>query len=396
MGVELPELGRVREDTAELRALPEDVGVVAEINKRKSQVRATLRAMEDGEPAIAVLWHETKQWSLEEFHRIYAWLDCRFDHDFCESEVGEESRELVQAQYAAGVLTMDRGAIVADLTEHKLGHVVLLKSNGAGLYATKDLSLAQRKFERFQIERSIYVVDVAQTLHFQQVFKVLELFGYEQAIRCVHQSYGQVVLPSGKMSSRKGNVIMFSTLKDMLAAQIKQDFLAKYEREWPAQELAQAVRALSVATIKYGMLNHDTSKDIVFELKDWTARGGNNGPYMLYAYARIASILREVKAEDGVPVRFGALTAAEKPLLLHLAQFWEVSEAAYAKHNPSMLCTYLFTMSKALSSWYELDTSFVKTQAPERKNTLLSLLAAVGKTIRACLGLLGISTIERM
>ncbi len=296
-----------------------------------------------------------------------------------------------------GVLKLDNGAIVCDLTEHKLGHLVLLKSDGAGLYATKDLSLAHRKFSQFDVDRSIYVVDIAQTLHFQQVFKTLELMGWERATRCVHLAYGQVVLPHGKMSSRKGTVILFSQLQQLLEKQLMADYLGKYQGAWPEEELQQAVRALSVATIRYGMLNHDTAKDIVFELQDWTAKGGNNGPYMLYAYARIASVLREVPADPSCPGSFLELTEHEKPILMFVSQFWEVLDSCVAKLNPSALCAYLFSLSKALSSWYELDTSRIKHEAnPARKNILLALLRAVGLTIKQALAVLGIQTIERM
>ena len=99
------------------------------------------------------------------------------------------------------------------------------------------------------------------------MFKALELFGYEQAKRCVHLAYGQVVLPHGKMSSRKGTVILFSQLKELLEKDLLANYLGKYTGVWPAEEVAEAVRALSVATIRYGMLNHDTAKDIVFELQ---------------------------------------------------------------------------------------------------------------------------------
>jgi arginyl-tRNA synthetase len=134
-----------------------------------SAVGDTLLAMEHGDKEMSALWAQTKEWSLNEFHTIYKWLDCRFDHEFFESEVGEESRQMVQEFHKKGVLKSSNGAVVADLSEYKLGFCVLLKSNGAGLYATKDLALARRKFDKFNIDKSIYIVDAAQTLHFQQV-----------------------------------------------------------------------------------------------------------------------------------------------------------------------------------------------------------------------------------
>jgi arginyl-tRNA synthetase len=181
---------------------------------------------------------------------------------------------------------------------------MVLKSDGSGLYATKDLALAKKKFDEFHIDKSIYIVDAAQTLHFKQVFKTLELMGYDKAKNCLHIPYGQVVLPSGKMSSRTGTVIMFSQLSSLLKEDIYTKFLAKYDpsrpeepvvaaaapaagpdcsdskkakvtEKWSAEELATAQQRIAVATIKYGMLNHDVAKDIVFVLDEWTAKSGS-------------------------------------------------------------------------------------------------------------------------
>lgn len=145
------------------------------------------------------------QWCLDEFKRIYRWLNARFDHDFFESEVAAESKQTVAEYQAKGVFVMNDGAVGADLSQVGLGFQILLKRDGTGLYATKDLALARRKFEQFHIDKSIYVVDSAQSFHFQQVFATLKMMGYPQAERCYHLPYGLVILPDGKMSSRKGN-----------------------------------------------------------------------------------------------------------------------------------------------------------------------------------------------
>lgn len=147
----------------------------------------------------------------------------RFDHDFFESEVSEDSKAMVMENYQLGkgggsVMVETNGAIGCDLSMCKppLPFLVLIKSNGAGLYATKDLALARRKFDEFHIDRSIYVVDAAQSCHFQQVFACLDRMGYPQAKKCFHLAYGQVVGEHGKMSSRDGTVIYFSELRKQL------------------------------------------------------------------------------------------------------------------------------------------------------------------------------------
>jgi len=396
----LPETIKVGEllvEAGRKAEVPAGQAVMQEYKQRSDEVKQTLIDMEHGEARICKLWKDTGKWSIDEFKRIYAWLNVRFDHDFFESDVGQESIELVKQYHAKGVFVNSNGAIGCDLTKHKLGFCLLLKSNGSGLYATKDLSLAVRKFDQFNIDKSIYVVDAAQTLHFQQVFKTLEVMGYEKAKNCFHLPYGQVVLSSGKMSSRTGTVIYFSTLREMLDKQVYEDFLKKYEGEWASEEIAAAVQRIAVATIKYGMLNHDTSKDIVFELSQWAAKSGNTGPYLLYAYARIKSILREVKPAAEAKVDYTTLTLeSERHVLGKIHEWWPLVESVAARSNPSPLCDYLFDLAKAFSSWYESAPSLKKEENVDVQATRLQFVEAISLVIKQGLFLLGIDTLERM
>jgi len=432
LGIPVTESGRL--STADISS---GTSVLEEHEERKQGVRTMLQVMESGQDKrIADLWAMTKKWSLDEFKRIYSWLDARFDVDFFESECSEPSRLLVE-QYRNKVFFDSNGALGADLSKYKLGFCMVLKSDGTGLYATKDLALAKRKFDEYQIDESIYVVDAAQTLHFQQVFKTLELMGYERAKKCVHIPYGQVVLPSGKMSSRTGTVIMFSALKNMLSQDIYQNFLAKYDpnrlgspeaeaaerveeearqaaaqaegkkifvkqerntEKWSSEALENAQHQIAVATIKYGMLSHDVSKDIVFVLDEWTAKSGMTGPYMLYAYARIQSIIREVKVAPDTKVDFSLLNhESERSILALLHELWDILARVAENKNPSTLCTYLFELSKSFSSWYEIPACSVNNAASEElKATRIEFIKAIGRTIQFGLGLLGIKTLERM
>lgn len=390
-GMALTEVGRLPNVD-----IPEGSTVIEENKSRVEGVRACLKGMEAEDPELCALWNKTKKWSLDEFRTIYQWLDCRFDHDFFESEVSEDSLAMVDKYYKKGVLVDSNGAVGMDLKAHKLGFCLLRKSNGSGLYATKDLALAERKFEQFNIDRSIYIVDASQSLHFQQVFKTLELMGYEQAKKCFHLPYGLVTLPEGKMSSRKGSVIFFSALKQLLKETIRASFLDKYVGQWEDAEIDEAEHLISVATIKYGMLNHDTNKDIVFSLDDWTARTGNTGPYLMYAYARIQSILREVKPDPKAVVDYNLLASEqERLILIMLNDFWSVVEAATKRYNPSPMCNYLFDLAKALSSYYE-SSSIKRAESPELQATRLVFVAAIGDTLKKGLNLLGIKTLERM
>jgi len=215
--------------------------------------------------------------------------------------------------------------------------------------------LARKKFEKYQVDRSIYVVDVAQSHHFKQVFATLKRMGYQQAEKCVHLPYGVVTLPEGKMATRSGNIILFRELVKLLSEEIQNKFLSKFTKKerpkeqdghdeneneneddgWNEEEIEEAERAISVGTIRYGMLNHPTNKDIVFDLKKWTLSTGDTGPYLMYQCARVASISRSVSIESLEQKRiqpdFELLkTCEEKEMMLQMSQFQKrVKEALF-------------------------------------------------------------------
>jgi arginyl-tRNA synthetase len=393
VGEELTEIGRKAN-----APLPADRKVSAEYAQRLKEVSETLHAMEAGEPSVKQLWEETKTWSLSDFKKIYAWIGARFDHDFFESQCSEPSQRMVDEFLAKGVLVRSDGAVGADLRKYNLGFCVLRKSDGTGLYATKDLALAKRKFDEFKIDRSVYVVDMAQSHHFQQVFKTLELMGYQQAKKCFHLAYGQVVLPSGKMSSRKGNVILFSQLQRMLDEHLMKEFLGKYVGEWPKEEIEHAKRCLSVATIRYGMLNVGAISEIVFEMDKWAAKKGNTGPYLLYAYTRIRKIVTSVPVDPNAGFDYAALDhASERVILMQLSDFWNIVRQVTTEYNPSPMCKFLFDLAQNFSSWYEIEDKSIKNTAdPRLRNTRLRFVTAVAETLKRGLFLLGIDVLERM
>jgi len=396
----MPEGAAVGDEVAELYrvegALDPSTPVLGEFERRSAEVSAVLQAIESGAGEVYELWQTTKDWSMDEFERIYAWLGCRFDHVFFESELGEPSKAIVREFQAKGVFVESEGAVGADLSDDDLGFCVLIKRDGTALYATRDLALAKRKFEEFGIDRSLYVVDSAQSLHFQQVFKCLERMGYAQAARCEHLPYGQVVLPDGKMSSRKGNVILFSQLEERLLTKIHADFLDKYAGEWEQSEIDEAAHWIAMATMRYGMLNQVHNSKIVFDLDEWSARTGNTGPYLLYAYARTRSILREVGEVDGALVDWSLLThETETDVLGLLADYPRYVERAAEGLLPQILCAYAYDLAKRFSRMYK-ECSVLHAESDALRATRLALIDATGRVIQHALSLLGIRTLERM
>ena len=363
-----------------------------------AEVSQILQRLESNDPELKDFWVQSRNWSLDELKQDFAWLNCSFDHYFFESEYGESSKELVRKFQQAGVFIESEGAVGADLKKDGLGFCVLIKRDGTALYATRDLVLAQRKFEEFSIDRSIYVVDVGQTLHFQQVFRCLELMGYEQVQSCYHCSYAQVTLPDGKMSSRKGNVILMSSLKERLVSKINAEFLDKYKGEWSDEERSKAAWCIALGTMRYGMLNLDNNSQVVFDMDAWTARTGNTGPYMMYAFARTRSILRELGEQnfDLSSTRWDLLTHdTELEVLRFLNEYHATVNLACARYSPHIICSYAYELAKLFSRMYQ-NCSVLRAETPELKQARAGLVEATGLVIKHALSLIGIESVERM
>jgi arginyl-tRNA synthetase len=367
-----------------------------ERRRHEQEVSAVLQDLEGGRGETYALWQETRRWSLESFAEIYRWLDARFDHDFYESEMEKPGREIVAEGLARGVFVRSRGAVGIDLEPEGLGFFLVLKGDGTTLYATKDLALARIKFERFAIGRSLYVVGAEQTLHFKQVFKTLEKLGYPQAEKSHHLAYGLAMLPDGKMSSRLGNVILFSRLRREMREYILTHYLNAHRGDWTDAEIEETARRISVAAIRYGMVKQDPAKTIVFNLEDWLQTEGDTGTYLCYAYTRICSVQRQVPQAPNPNADFALLTEpAEQALVRELHDFNEIVRAAEENLRPNMVAGALFQLCKEFSRAYV--TSPVK-QAPTEalREARLALFAAAGSLLKEGLGLIGIVPPERM
>lgn len=363
----------------------------------QQEISQVLREIESKSGKTYEYWRESREWSLADFEEIYQWTGARFDVCFYESEVSEDSQKIVDEYLDKGVFIEDDGAIGIDLKEEKLGFLILRKRDGNTTYATKDLALARLKFKDYQIDQSIYVVGSEQNLHFKQVFKTLEKMGFEQAKKCYHLSYGMVVLPEGKMSSRKGNVIPFHELKRRLGEEMAKH-LAKYEGEWNEQELAEANHKLSVGAIRYGMICSDPVKEIVFDIKDWLSFEGNTGPYLMYSYARTCSLLRKAE-ERGFKADLQYVdvltTAEERELLRYMNDFNSVVLQSKEMNKPSILAHHLFDMCKVYNRFFN-QVPVLRADEDSQRAARLALLQSFTKVLNQGLALLGITPPERM
>lgn len=362
-----------------------------------AEISQVLRAIESKQGEIYKQWQETRQWSLEDFYATYDWLGVKFDQYFFESELSEDSQTIVDEFLQKQLFVESDGAIGMDLKPYKLGFLILRKSDGNTLYATKDLVLARRKFDDFRIDRSVYVVAAEQNLHFKQVFKALELMGFEQAKQCFHLSYGMVVLPDGKMSSRAGNSVTFRSLREAIEVELSQQ-LDKYKDEWSAAELAEAKHRLCNGAIRYGMLGTDPVKNVVFKLEDWVSFDGDSGPYLMYSYARTRSIIRKAATEGLVPdaTNLMQLKAPEEAeLVRYIFDFNQVVASACDQYKPSLIAHHLFNTCKSFNRFYA-NVSVLKAESKSLVGARLALVDAFSTTLSVGLNLLGIQPPERM
>jgi arginyl-tRNA synthetase len=361
--------------------------------KNRAELTLILKQLEHKNGDYYQLWKETRQWSIDLMQEVYQWANVKFDMWYFESDVDSESVKLVKKYFDQGLFKEDQGAIGIDLSEDGLGFCLLIKSDGNGLYATKDIELARRKFEEYKIEKNIYVVDKRQAHHFRQVFKTLEKMGFQQAKDCFHLQYDFVELPDGAMSSRKGNIIPLQSLIDQMVAHIKSNYLNKYNDEWSESEINLVANQVAQGAIKYGMNAQDTNKKIVFKMEDWLRLDGESGPYLQYSSARINALLAKIEHNDRAP-----LTALNDPhevaLMIHLIKFNDVLIHSTLNYKPSTLCTYLYDLAKLFNSFY---ANCPINKAEEHiKQARAKLARAVQITLNQGLNLLGIPAPEKM
>jgi len=357
---------------------------------------AILKQLENGSGEYFDLWKETREWSIALMNEAYSWLEVKFDRWYWESELDSPSVTAVKKLYDEGRLEKSDEALGVDLSEEKLGFCILLKSDGNGLYATKDLLLAQRKFKDYPIDKSVYLVDTRQTFHFQQIFAALKRIGFEHAADCYHLAYNYVCLPDGPMSSRKGNIVPLETLTTSMQDTIKEQYLSKVP-DLSSDEKEEISRIISKGAIKFGMNRVDPNTQIVFELSEWLRLDGDSGPYVQYTGARIRSILRKFEAAQitAQPDFSQLTTQAERTLLNLINQTNDIAVRVVETLRTNLMCEYLLNVAGAFNTYYA-QSKIIAPETPGLSAARVRLCEAVLKTLEQGLGCLGIKVPQRM
>jgi len=366
--------------------------------------RAMYRAWDAGDPEVRRLWQETREWSLEEFRAVLEMLDIHMDAWFFESEVDEPAKAIVQELIQRGIADDERptgGPVIVKideklgLTKEKYRTNVVLRNDGTTLYLTKDLALAKVKFEQFKVDRSVYVVDVRQSMHLQQAFAILRLMGFPQAEKCFHLGYGFVSLPEGAMSARRGVVILF---KDVADESEQRALAAMGERtpDMPDDERRLVAQQIGLGALKYAMLSVDNNRDMVFNVDEALSFEGRTGPYIQNAAVRANSILKKSGGKlPGTATFDYELASHEVQVIELLARFPGVVQQSADEYRPLVVAGYVYDLANTFHSFYHA-VPVLQAETESVRAARLRLVAASKQVLTNALALLGITAPEVM
>lgn len=369
----------------------------------ETERREIYRRWDANDPRVRELWRMTRQWSLDEQLAILDMLDIHIDVWFFESEVDESAKTIVDELVALGVADDERsnaGPVIVKIDE-KLGlkkekyrSNIILRSDGTTLYLTKDLALAKEKFEKHHVDRSIYVIDVRQSLHMQQTFKILELWGFKQAEKCFHLGYGFVSLPEGAISARRGRIVLFKDVADEAIRRVL-SVIAEKNPEMPESDRQVVARQVGLGALAYSMLSVDTNKDIVF---DWDAAlnfDGHTAPYIQNAYVRANSILKKAGGLPA-PASFDMPFSSHEVQLIDLiSRFPQVVQSAAGEYRPLVMANYAYDLASTFHSFYHV-VPVIQADTEAMRDARLRLVAAARQTLANALRLLVIQPPEVM
>lgn len=364
----------------------------------QEQIHELQKKLEDWDIELNKVWQKTRTLCLDDMKKIFEELGTtQLDKRYYESDVEQAGIKKVKEMLDEGIAIKSQWAVAMNLEEYKLWYFLLLKSNGASLYSTKDIALAYMKRKDFpEYDTSLYVVGSEQEYHFNQLFKTLELIGFEHE-KLQHLSYGLVDLVDGKMSSRDGNIILYEDFRDELLENAT-ELVA--DRELDEKQKQEIIRKVSFSAMKYAMLLQDSEKRIIFDKEKALSFTGETGPYIQYTYARCSSILKKTSPlQRGIEgVDYSLLTTSEeKNILVHLAQFSKIIQKASKEYKPNYVARYLLELAKLFNNYYQKHKVIQEDEDKKTlQNTRISLIQAIQQVIANGLELLGIDTIEEM
>lgn len=357
--------------------------------------RKCFKKLEDGDEETVEQWKHIRKISLENYEKTYKLLNSKFDSYNGEAYYNDKMDPVVKELTKRGLLKESQGAKVVDLEEYNMPPCIIITSAGTTIYATRDLAALKDRINKYDFDKAIYVVGNEQQLHFKQVFKVLELMGYEEyASKCVHVPFGLVVDKDGeKIGSRKGNSVF---LEDILNEAIDKVRDIINEKNPELEDKDEIARKVGVGAIIFNDLSNSRIKDEIFDWDMLLNFQGETGPYIQYIYVRTKSLLNKAgytpKIED---IDFGKLNEKEAISTLKLIyMFNEIIQNSAEKNEPSVLARYLIDLSQNFSAFYNEHKIITENKAVQ--DARLFLTCAVGTVLKTGAELLGMEMPNKM
>ena len=358
----------------------------------EDEARAWFTKLENGDEEAKALWQWFRDESLKEFARVYDLLDIEFDSYAGESFYSDKMDSVIETLKDKKLLVQSQGTNVVDLEEFNMPPALITKNDGSTLYMTRDLAAAIYRKNTYDFDKCIYVVGSQQSLHFQQLFKVLELMGYEWSKDLIHVPFGMVALEEGTMSTRKGRVVFLEDVLKQAVEKTKEIVLSKNPN---AKNVDQIAKQVGVGAVVFQELSNSRIKDYTFSWSRTLSFEGETGPYVQYTHARCCAVLRKAEEEVTTDINYDLLSDGDGAEVLKvIGSFNKSILAAMRKNEPHIITRFVLDLAQAFNKFYH-DNPILVEDAELRK-ARLALVAATRQTIENALALLGMHAPERM
>ena len=358
------------------------------------EARGYFKKLEDGDQETTELWQHFRDISLREFKRVYDMLGVKFDSYNGEAFYSDKMQEVVDILKEKNLLVESEGAKVVDLSDMNIPPCIILKSDGATIYATRDIAAALYRHRTYNFDKNIYVVGTPQALHFKQIFAVMERAGWEWSKGCEHVGFGLVKLPGKNMSTRNGDVVF---LEDVLNEAIEKTRAVIEENDTVKENRDEVAKKIGIGAILYTFLKNSREKDIIFSWDTMLDFEGESAPYCQYSYARGKSILRRAEGIDYKNADLSNITDADAySLVKQLGAFDNAIMSAANKNEPFYINRYVTDLAKLFNKFYNTNPILKDDVDDETKRARLKIVDATCSVIKSALMLLGIETVESM